>query len=157
MKNNIQLLLLLIVIATLESCCFASQKCQLTPANYSMFKILDKNGKDLLFGASKKYNGDSIQAYSLSGTDTVKHSCQTGLNNYDPPANDSLLFISYDNRQFTAVFLVFEDKGTDTLQLIKIESEDKCCRKYFELVPESFNLQPVQQGEDGVFTIVKKS
>ncbi|MFA6149712.1 MAG: hypothetical protein WC716_00240 [Chitinophagaceae bacterium] len=156
MKNDIPLLLLLILIATLGSCCFASQKCDLGPRNFSTFKILDQDGKNLLSGASKKYNGDSIQAYSLSGTDTVKHSCQIGPNAYDPPANDSFLAIEYDDRLFTTVFLVFDAKDKDTLQLIKIEGGDKCCRKYFYPVPVSFNLQPVQQGENGVFTIVKK-
>ncbi len=157
MKINIQLLLLLIVIATLESCCFASQKCDSTPRNRSKFKILDQNGKDLLFGDNKKYNNDSIVAYSLSGTDTVKHICQKGPNTDDSENKDSLLHIQYDYRQFTTVFLMLDDKDIDTLHLTKTTEGSKCCGKYTELGAVGFNFEPLHEGYNGLFTIIKKS
>lgn len=151
MKNNVPLLLAL--IATLGSCCFASQKCDSTPRNLSKFKIFDKKGKDLLFGDNKKYNADSVIAYSLSGADTVKHTCQTAPNT-DTPEEDSLLYIQYDYRQFTTVYLMLDDNDVDTIQLIKETYGSKCCGKFTELVPVSYNFHPLQPAY-GLFIIVK--
>ena len=157
MKYNVPLLLLLIVIATLESCCFASQKCDVEPRNSSKFRFLDQNGKDLLFGDNKKYNADSIIAYSLSGTDTVKHLCNKGPDTDNYENKDSLLYVRYDYRQLTTVYLMLDDKDIDTIQLSKITEGSKCCGKYTELLPVSFNIKPLQEGYNGLFTIIKKS
>lgn len=146
-----KILLFFISILTLTSCCIGNRKCDLGN-NYSNFRIIDKtNGNDLLFGSTKIYNKDSITFFSLNADDTIFHRSYP----YANPGQDSVLFVEFDYRKQTTVFVRLNNVDIDTLILTYPTITLRCCPDITSVKPISYNNRTVDQNSDGT-TILKK-
>jgi hypothetical protein len=153
MKTNktFNLLIHLLLVFTSISCC--SEKCN-ESINSAVFRIASAaNGQDLVFGAGKIYNKDSIKFYSINGTDTIFHHYLAAT--YSNAIQDSLLFVSFDYRKKATVFVRLTNADTDTLNLIYDVRDSRCCPDYSRVIPNSYNYKPVQLIDSGI-TLLKK-
>ena len=143
-----------IVILTLTSCCFGNRKCPQDNKS-TIFRLVDKTtGADLVFGPTGLYNKDSIAFFSLTGTDTVFHNYGAGPNS--SPGQDSLLFVSFDHRNFETMFLRLNSLDVDTLRInYEIIDAGPCCNDYTNSQPLSYNNNPVKQIQGGVTALMK--
>jgi hypothetical protein len=139
---------------TLAACCLGNRKCAQDNNSVSL-RLLDKtDGKDLVFGASKKYDKAFIKFYSLNGTDTISHNYGAGAN--PNPGQDSLLFVTFDFSKKETVFIRLTNTDIDTLKLFyETIDASPCCEDFKSVKPISLNNNNTEQLTGGI-TILKK-
>jgi hypothetical protein len=139
----------------LGSCCLGNAKCKLDN-NDVRFRIVNAtSGEDLLFGATKIYDKDSIRLYSINGNDTIFHFCKAGAN--PNPGQDSLLYVTFDQRKYQNVILEISDSDVDTISLdYPTTNVSPCCEDYTTAVPRTLNSTPIEILTGGISLLKKR-
>lgn len=137
-----------------QSCCLGNRKCNQNN-NTAAFRILSATtGTDMVFGPGKIYNKDSIRFFSLTGTDTIYH--HYGASHNPNPGGDSLLYVSFDYRNFNVAYIRLNNSDVDTLNLdYKLMDGSSCCPDFKAVYPLSVNNRNIDRLTGGI-SVIKK-
>jgi hypothetical protein len=123
------------------------------PNTEGWFRVLNAtNGKDLVFGADKRYDKKQVKFYGLNGSDTSF--LEYKPEQYRGQGYDSVLFV-YFKPAFETVYMRLNDVDTDTLHITYKTVSGRCCGTITSVKEFTYNNKLKINGTYGIMHLNK--